>query len=153
MQPFHTLKINPAGFKATPLSQYGIAHRSVTAERQFLMFCESSLSLMSSSTASQRPLGRARFSNLEPLSVCLSVLASHDTAPTCLPLWASTPVAGEAEVAQKMLEEDGCQDGCLVPVALLGLLLAQLCKPGVGTERERLRRSLHFWCLKWCPPT
>lgn len=152
MQPFHTLKINPSGFKAIPLSQCGVGHCSLTAERQFLAFCKSSLFLMNSSAASQRPLGRARFSTLEPLSVCLSHLPTTQPLAACL-CGPAPPVAGEAEVAQKVLEEDRCQDGCLVPVAPLGLLLAQLCKPGARTEREKLRRSLHFWYLQWCPPS
>lgn len=42
MQPFHTLKINPAGSKASPLSQCGIGHHIMTAERSFLRFGQSS---------------------------------------------------------------------------------------------------------------
>lgn len=85
MQPFHTLKINPAGFKAIPVSHCGIGF--VNDERQFLAFCKSSLFL----TNSELLRGFWEEQDSLTLSPCLSVLDSHDTAPNCLTLWASTP--------------------------------------------------------------
>lgn len=128
MQPLHTLKINPACSKASPLPQCGFGHQFTTAERWFLMIGQSSLLLI---------LLKGLWEEKDFLT--LSVLASQGAAPHCLPLWTSTPPAGEAEVAQKMLK-DQCQGGCLLPVAPLELLLAQLWKHRSWNREGKVRK-------------